>query len=82
MPSNYELDHKIMAGFVRKIESSNPTSDEYRDRPSVQRYPLTTINVLVVGAGVGGLTAALECYRKGHNVRIFERESSITTAGN
>ena len=39
----------------------------------LRRYPETGISVLVVGAGIGGLTAALECWRKGHSVRIFER---------
>ena len=39
----------------------------------LKRYPETGISVLVVGAGIGGLTAALECWRKGHSVRILER---------
>ena len=39
------------------------------------------IDVLIVGAGVGGLVAALECYRKGHNVRIWERSRSPAAGG-
>lgn len=38
-----------------------------------ERSPPTGISVLVVGAGVSGLLAALECWRKGHNVRIIEK---------
>ena len=43
--------------------------------------PPSGINVLIVGAGVGGLTAALECHRKGHSVRVIERAPSATAAG-
>jgi heterodisulfide reductase subunit A-like polyferredoxin len=39
------------------------------------------ISVLISGAGVGGLMTALECWRKGCDVRIFERTKSNITAG-
>ncbi|KAK5675806.1 hypothetical protein LTS10_011537 [Elasticomyces elasticus] len=39
------------------------------------------IDVLIVGTGFAGLTAALECTRKGHNVRILERNSTTDLAG-
>ncbi|KAJ5218385.1 uncharacterized protein N7498_000484 [Penicillium cinerascens] len=32
----------------------------------------TGIKVVVVGAGFGGLTAAIECHRQGHGVEIYE----------
>lgn len=54
--------------------------DGYESRP-VGSYPPTGIDVLIVGTGLAGLTAALECIRKGHNVRVLERASSINTAG-
>ena len=38
----------------------------------LERAPATGINVLIVGGGPGGLFAALQCYRKGHNVRVLE----------
>lgn len=44
-------------------------------------YPKTGIDVLIVGTGLAGLTAALECHRKGHNVHILERNATINTAG-
>lgn len=44
-------------------------------------YPLTGIDVLIVGTGLAGLTAAIECARKGHSVRILERNADINTAG-
>jgi monoamine oxidase len=44
-------------------------------------YPESDIDVLVVGTGLAGLTAAIECTRKGHNVRVLERNANINTAG-
>lgn len=44
-------------------------------------HPPTGISVLVVGAGVGGLMSALECRRKGHQVRVVERSSAPSTQG-
>ena len=43
--------------------------------------PPSGISVLIVGAGVAGLSAALECHRKGHSVRLIERSSSPSAAG-
>lgn len=39
------------------------------------------ISVLIVGAGVAGLAAALECTRYGHNVRIIEKAPSRLLSG-
>lgn len=44
-------------------------------------YPPLPIDVLIVGTGLAGLTAALECTRKGMKVRILERNPTINTAG-
>ncbi|KAI7542473.1 monooxygenase [Hortaea werneckii] len=47
----------------------------------VKIAPPSGISVLIVGAGVGGLMAALECHRKGHNVRILERSHNASAGG-
>lgn len=47
----------------------------------VGSYPKTGIDVLIVGTGLAGLTAAIECVRKGHNVHVLERNATINTAG-
>jgi len=44
-------------------------------------YPKSGIDVLIVGTGLAGLVAALECIRKGHNVKVLERNATINTAG-
>ena len=51
------------------------------DPKPVGSYPSSGIDVLIVGTGLAGLTAAIECTRKGHNVQVLERNASINTAG-
>ena len=41
----------------------------------------TGINVIVVGAGFGGLTAAIECHRQGHTVAIYESFPELKILG-
>ena len=47
----------------------------------MERYPPSGIDVLIVGGGLGGMSAAIECHRKGHNVRIIERRKDFDTFG-
>jgi phytoene dehydrogenase-like protein len=56
--------------------------DSTMESKPVGSYEPTGIDVLIVGTGLAGLVAALECTRKGHNVRVLERNSDINTAGN
>jgi alkyl hydroperoxide reductase subunit AhpF len=51
------------------------------DSKPVGSYPPSGIDVLVVGTGLAGLTASIECVRKGHNVKVLERNVTINTAG-
>ncbi|KAJ5117139.1 hypothetical protein N7448_004085 [Penicillium atrosanguineum] len=41
----------------------------------------TGIEVVVVGAGFGGLTAAIECHRQGHSVEIYESFPELKSLG-
>ena len=47
----------------------------------LKRYPETGISVLIVGSGIGGLMTALECWRKGLSVKIFERSAGPVYTG-
>ncbi|KAJ2986410.1 hypothetical protein NUW58_g5043 [Xylaria curta] len=47
----------------------------------VGSYLPTGVDVLIVGTGLAGLTACIECVRKGHNVHMLERMNDINTAG-
>ncbi|KUI57777.1 6-hydroxynicotinate 3-monooxygenase [Cytospora mali] len=44
-------------------------------------HPKTGIKVVVVGAGFGGLTAAIECHRQGHDVEVYESFSELKSLG-
>lgn len=48
---------------------------------SVIRNAPNGISALISGAGVGGLAAALELWRKGCNVKVFEKSRESSTAG-
>ena len=54
------------------------TKTEARCRDQVPCAPPT---VLVIGLGIAGLTAAIECHRKGCKVIGFEKRASATQLG-
>ncbi len=43
--------------------------------------PKTGIKVIIVGAGFGGLTAAIECHLQGHDVEIYESFPELKVLG-
>ncbi|KAB8074419.1 hypothetical protein BDV29DRAFT_190994 [Aspergillus leporis] len=44
-------------------------------------YPLTGMSILIAGGGIGGLTFAIEAYRKGHDIRILEKRPNFEGYG-
>jgi heterodisulfide reductase subunit A-like polyferredoxin len=70
-----------MANFVQKLDPSHIDHHLTKEQDDIHCDPPSGINVLIIGAGVGGLVAALECHRKGHNVRIWERSESAVAGG-
>ncbi|KAI1665709.1 UbiH 2-polyprenyl-6-methoxyphenol hydroxylase [Pyrenophora tritici-repentis] len=50
-------------------------------RIDFERSSATDLSILVVGGGIGGLSFAIEAYRKGHNVRVIERRSGLSSLG-
>ncbi|RDW82771.1 salicylate hydroxylase-3 [Coleophoma cylindrospora] len=43
--------------------------------PSADPKPPVPLEIIIVGAGIAGLSAAIACRRAGHNVSIYERRS-------
>lgn len=43
--------------------------------------PKSNVKVIVIGAGFGGLTAAIECHRQGHDVEIYESFAELKVLG-
>lgn len=65
-----------------KAATSKPTNETSTTEPRpIGSYPDTGIEIIIVGTGLAGLTAALECTRKGHKVRVLERNPDINVAG-
>ena len=54
---------------------------DFRPASQLKRYPPTGIDVLIAGGGLGGMFAALNCYRKGHNVRVLESAKGYDNNG-
>ena len=46
-----------------------------------EAYSPLPIDILIVGAGLSGLTAALECHRKDMSLRVLEGNPTIEIAG-
>ena len=49
--------------------------------PDLKRGLSTGLDVLIVGGGLGGLFAAVEMCRQGHNVRVVEGKTGIEGLG-
>lgn len=63
-------------------EASIGAQDAEGNTPKpVGSYPPTGIEVLIVGTGLAGLSASIECIRKGHTVKVLERNANINTSG-
>lgn len=68
-------------GSFEETELSHTDPVSVNGHSDVHRNPPSGISVLIVGVGVGGLVAALECHRRGHNVRIWEHSKSPAAGG-
>jgi 2-polyprenyl-6-methoxyphenol hydroxylase-like FAD-dependent oxidoreductase len=81
------LNHAQINGHVNTPHSHTETNRETSHGSSLSEsrpigsYPKSGIDIVIVGTGFAGLTAAMECVRKGHSVRVLERNASINTTG-
>lgn len=48
---------------------------------SDHNHSASPLNILIVGAGIGGLTAALGLRKNGHNVTVYEQSKLATEVG-
>lgn len=62
------IDEPISIGALEKVCVDNND----KPMPPIVPLPLKDIKVAIVGAGLSGLTAALELARKGYKVTVFE----------
>ena len=62
-------------GSINMFEEERSTND------NTPRCSETGLDILIVGGGIGGLMCALECWRKGHSVRVLERSKEENQLG-
>ena len=62
------------ANGANAAEHANDSTEFQREAPS-------GVNVLVVGAGIGGMMAAIELHRQGHDVKIIEAKDAMEGLG-
>jgi 2-polyprenyl-6-methoxyphenol hydroxylase-like FAD-dependent oxidoreductase len=71
---------KVKPGKAMKSKALALVSDSGRQRlESVSQQP--PVKVLIAGAGIGGLTAALMLHRRGVSCRIYEQAGEVREAG-
>jgi heterodisulfide reductase subunit A-like polyferredoxin len=85
-PSNIYKGHKSLCkSFISsaKLETASvQTAMESPEASTIRGvYPLTGMSILIAGGGIGGLTFAIEAYRKGHDIRILEKRPNFEGYG-
>ncbi|KAF4303360.1 Monooxygenase FAD-binding protein [Botryosphaeria dothidea] len=50
-------------------------------QPADMARGLESLDIIIVGAGLGGLAASIECARSGHNVTVLESASELAEVG-
>lgn len=71
-----------MAPYLDGESPSSPKEEKW-PQSVIDGHPVTLsgIRVLIVGAGFAGLTAAIECKRKGHDPLVLESVSELKILG-
>ncbi|KAM0413002.1 hypothetical protein ACHAPD_008067 [Fusarium lateritium] len=57
------------------------TENPFENTPVFIRYPPSGIIILIAGAGIAGLSFAIEAYRKGHEVCVIDRRPNFNDYG-
>lgn len=67
--------NRLNFGDVPDVTHENVVVD------GVLRYPRTGLKIIIVGGGPGGYFTALECWRKGHDVEVVEKNDGNSPIG-
>ncbi|XP_014551814.1 hypothetical protein COCVIDRAFT_19972 [Bipolaris victoriae FI3] len=67
--------------FLKRVGTEHSASDEINNtRPSSQQAQVK-LNIVIVGAGLCGLSLAVALSRRGHSVRLLEQASQLGEVG-
>lgn len=86
MPFSVFSRNPISSASIRlliysSIFTMTVAKNAFEGTPIFDRYPPSGINILIVGAGLGGLAFAIEAHRKGHDVHIIDRRAHFNDYG-
>ncbi|KAI5923147.1 monooxygenase [Camillea tinctor] len=70
---------EVAGGTKHKLDQ--PVSKENIIIDGVLRYPKNGLKAIIVGGGIAGLFVAMECWRKGLDVEVLERDSGLSALG-
>jgi NAD(P)H-nitrite reductase large subunit len=60
--------------FLAKLKQGESKEAHHDlDNPSRERQSKIRLNIIIVGAGLGGLSAGIALARRGHKVRVIEQ---------
>lgn len=63
--------------FLRKVGVEDLATDEINNSQRCPQQASLKLNVVVVGAGLCGLSLAVALSRRGHSVRLLEQASQL-----
>ncbi len=67
--------------FRERDSSSTNENGQFPHAPGIEWYFTKRMKITIVGAGIGGLTAALALHRAGHHVSILESANRLEPVG-
>jgi len=62
---------------TRSLHFLQPSKKHHASETTAPKLAKVKLNVIVVGAGLGGLAGAIALVRRGHKVDVFEQASEL-----
>lgn len=76
-PSYPTRSLQFLSQLKRDPQTTQERSDDIKPNFTDDRAAVIPLRIIVVGAGLGGLSAAIALARRGHSVTILEQASKL-----